>query len=624
MREVWERNKSVPYSMETGDDNSNADSPERTAGMEGCLYSEAVNNGMVIVDGSGPDESKEIRHSKKEAVNTRVSTADGRFRTYKRRKHVKMSCSESKAQEESRVCVEAASHFSEQAVKKPYGIAVGNTSKDNSNGHWGNVVLNHLYHSLGNDNSGTKWCIKEALMSNPKSITDMETSKIDKDGQECSSHFDCSSHRLQFEANGHAYVMHGGCSSESDGNGLTKKCQRVFHNILASEKFSSLCKVLLENFHGMKPESVVDFSVINSRMTEEAYEQSPTLFLSDFQQVWRKLENTGNEIVAIAKSLSNLSRAYYLEHVGVPGHSSFEDQKQVFHNYALDNVMRPQQTEVCATDKVCSCRHCGGKADGTDSLICDSCEEMYHVSCIVPALKELPEKSWFCANCTAIEIRSPHDNCVVCERLNAPKSLNNIVGDESIPTNDETHNELEENSNCTYGIEVSIGRRNLPDCKICREEVDGEDVRICGHNSCPSKYYHVRCLSTKQVQSYAHCWYCPSCLCRVCLVDRDDHKIVLCDGCDHGYHIDCMEPKRTTIPKGNWFCRKCDAGIQAIRRAKKTYENFNFRTGEDVSKPKYKLGKKWKQGRELEKDGGMDMLLTAANTLKFEENLASS
>ncbi|MED6165293.1 hypothetical protein PIB30_098188 [Stylosanthes scabra] len=53
-------------------------------------------------------EAKEIRNSKMQALNTKVPIADGCFW-----KHVKMSCSEIKAKEESRVCVEAASHFSE-------------------------------------------------------------------------------------------------------------------------------------------------------------------------------------------------------------------------------------------------------------------------------------------------------------------------------------------------------------------------------------------------------------------------------------------------------------------------------------------------------------------------------
>ena len=112
-----------------------------------------------------------------------------------------------------------------------------------------------------------------------------ETFKIDKDGQECSSQFEWLSQRTRSEVNGHANVMHNGCSSEPHGHGVTEMCQRVLCNILTSEKFSLLCKALLENFQGMKPENVFDFSVMNSRMKEHAYEQSPTLFLSDIQQV---------------------------------------------------------------------------------------------------------------------------------------------------------------------------------------------------------------------------------------------------------------------------------------------------------------------------------------------------
>jgi len=112
-----------------------------------------------------------------------------------------------------------------------------------------------------------------------------ETFKIDCNGQEHSSELECLLYRLQSEANGQENAAHDGFSSESDVHGATERCQRVFCDILASEKYSLLCKILLENFQEMKPETVFDFSLINSRMKEQAYEQSPTLFLSDLQQV---------------------------------------------------------------------------------------------------------------------------------------------------------------------------------------------------------------------------------------------------------------------------------------------------------------------------------------------------
>ncbi|TKY56089.1 Methyl-CpG-binding domain-containing protein 9 [Spatholobus suberectus] len=417
---------------------------------------EAVNNEMVIADGNGVTEGEEVHCLKNGTVDNVVAIADGFgvvegysgaiecFRTYKRRKHVKSS-SEFKVQEDSKQPMEAASHLSDQAVKRPCDLPVGNTSKDYSRDNWGNIVLKHLYHSLGNDNGSMEWCIREALMSRPKiscattmTVGPAETLKIDKDGQESSLQLECLFYRLQSEANGHANVMHNGFSGESDGRGATESCQCVFRDILASEKFSSLCKVLLENFQGMKPDSVFDFSVVNSRMKGRAYEQSPTLFLSDVQQVWQKLQNTGNQIVAIAKSLSNMSKASFYEQVGISVQSSFEDEKQV----EFISHMKPEQTVECVTYKVGSCRHCGDKADGTDCLVCDSCEEMYHLSCIEPAVKEIPRKSWFCANCTASGIGCRHENCVVCERLNVPKTLDDVVGEKSIPTNEETLNEL--------------------------------------------------------------------------------------------------------------------------------------------------------------------------------------
>ncbi|XP_004502548.1 PHD finger protein EHD3 isoform X2 [Cicer arietinum] len=577
----------------------------------GFLKSEAISNGVVISDGfdSGDGDSSGFTS----------------LRTYKRRKH-DQSSSKGKAQEDCRKCAETASRIADQVVKEPFDATLGKTADDCPHRHWGNAVLKHLYQSLGNGNGGIEGCIGEALIHHTQiscATTVMGTSKIDKDGQEFSSQVDRLSHRTRTKANGHAHVMQNGSSSEPHGRGVTEMCQRVLCNMLTSEKFSSLCKTLFENFQGMKPESVFDFSVMNSRMKQKTYEQSPALFLSDIEQVWRKLQDTCNEIFALAKSLSTMSRTSYCELVGVSAQSTFEDEKQV----EFGSHIKPETMEECDTYKICCCSHCGERADGTDCLVCDSCEKMYHLSCIEPAVKEIPHKSWYCANCTTDGIGSPHANCVVCMRLNDIKTSKKIIGDESLPTNEETLHEFEENSNCSYdGIQISTGGEKVPDCKVCGNEVEGGKIKVCGHRYCPSKYYHARCLTSKLLKSYGNCWYCPSCLCQVCVTDQDDDQIVLCDGCDHAYHIYCMKPPLASIPEGKWFCKKCDAGIKAISQAKKAYEKNKPRTSENVSKPKANNENKFSNNYvlALESGGGMDMLLTAANSLNFEENLAEN
>ncbi|CAJ1974290.1 unnamed protein product [Sphenostylis stenocarpa] len=636
------------------DGTSDADKTECGERLQ-CLKDEAMNGEVTIKDGNCVTEERQ--HLKSETMNDGVKIADANgvggevrvlksepfsngvavgykgdsggvecLRTYKRRKK---SSSKGKVQEQCRAGMRTSSLIAAQHgmiltledkcsedVKKPCDLALGNTSDECSQGQWGNIVLKHLYQSLGdgNGNGGIVGCIKEAL--NPKHnhpISSMETLIIDKDGQECASQFEQLSRRTVKESNRHADVLCNGRSSESPDHGVTEMCQRVLCNILTSENFSSLCKALLGNFQGMKPESVFDFTIMNSRMKEQAYEKSPALFLSDIQQVWRKLQDTGNEIVALAKSLSSISTTSYSE---------------LFNNREFGSHLKPERTQECAMYKICSCSRCGEQADGKDCLVCDSCEEIYHVSCIEPAVKEIiPHKSWYCAKCTANGIGSPHENCVLCERLSDEQTPNDIIDDESFPTIEETQNEYEENSNCTsVGNQVSVGEKKTHICKICRNEVAGKKIKVCGHRFCSNKYYHVRCLTKRQLTTYGHCWYCPSCLCCVCLIDRDDDQIVICDGCDHAYHIYCMKPPQTSIPRGKWFCRKCDAGIQAIHKAKKVYEsNKPSRNREDAAKPNANLEKKQcnKRARELERGGAMDMLLTAANTLHFEEKEAA-
>ncbi|XP_039013073.1 PHD finger protein EHD3-like isoform X3 [Hibiscus syriacus] len=423
-------------------------------------------------------------------------------------------------------------------------------------------------------------------------------------------------------------VISNSSSKESKPQTTTEICQRVFFEIIISEKFKSLCKLLFDNFQGIKFDRFFHLSLMNSRMKGGAYEQSPMLFSSDIQQVWRKLEEIGTEIASLAKNLSNISSTSYHEKIGCSG-VAVEEEKREFCTQESEPLVKLEQTETCGMYKVCTCRRCGEKTDGKDCLVCGSCEVMYHVACIKCAVKEFPLKSWYCACCTEKGIGSPHEDCVVCERLNAPENLNKDAADENHNAHCETFTELGENSNRTIdqGL-LQQENKTQHDCKICGSAVQqGEELRSCEHPYCPQKYYHVRCLTTKQLKSYYSLWYCPSCLCRTCLIDKDDDKIVLCDGCDAAYHIYCMKPPKTSVPKGKWFCRKCEAGIQQIRKAKRAYHNQENKLkrkgiGGKLACDNQETSRNQKNEEESDKSrGGVDMLLTAASTLHLEEKL---
>uniref|UniRef100_A0A8R7Q971 Methyl-CpG-binding domain-containing protein 9 n=2 Tax=Triticum urartu TaxID=4572 RepID=A0A8R7Q971_TRIUA len=73
--------------------------------------------------------------------------------------------------------------------------------------------------------------------------------------------------------------------------------------------------------------------------------------------------------------------------------------------------------------------------------------------------------------------------------------------------------------------------------------------------------------------------------CKVCGIDRDDHIVLLCDGCDSEYHIYCLKPPLACIPRGDWFCPPCmlklekshlDQGAQDFKRQRKGAESYAF------------------------------------------------
>ncbi|VAH71688.1 unnamed protein product [Triticum turgidum subsp. durum] len=81
-------------------------------------------------------------------------------------------------------------------------------------------------------------------------------------------------------------------------------------------------------------------------------------------------------------------------------------------------------------------------------------------------------------------------------------------------------------------------------------------------------------------------------ICKVCGIDRDDHVVLLCDGCDSEYHTYCLNPPLALIPEGDWFCPSCisdpekshlDQGARDLKRQRK---------GAFRSKPSYMSGKR--------------------------------
>jgi hypothetical protein len=53
-------------------------------------------------------------------------------------------------------------------------------------------------------------------------------------------------------------------------------------------------------------------------------------------------------------------------------------------------------------------------------------------------------------------------------------------------------------------------------------------------------------------------WQCTDCkLCTACNTTKNEDKLLICDICDRAFHMECLNPVLTKIPKGDWFCVDC-------------------------------------------------------------------
>ena len=57
-------------------------------------------------------------------------------------------------------------------------------------------------------------------------------------------------------------------------------------------------------------------------------------------------------------------------------------------------------------------------------------------------------------------------------------------------------------------------------------------------------------------------------VCEIC--ERDDVAVtlLLCDGCDKSFHMLCLTPPLTEVPRGQWFCGRCVSKNASVNDSK--------------------------------------------------------
>jgi hypothetical protein len=107
-------------------------------------------------------------------------------------------------------------------------------------------------------------------------------------------------------------------------------------------------------------------------------------------------------------------------------------------------------------------------------------------------------------------------------------------------------------------------------CQVCMRR-DGPTMLLC--DECDAGY-HMKCLVPRLYRVPAGAWVCPVCVavvpvgerpqsyyyllpCSVCCSRGRSATMLVCDGCDQGFHMHCMGMGAKRPPPGVWFCIQC-------------------------------------------------------------------
>ncbi|RXW24284.1 hypothetical protein EST38_g1587 [Candolleomyces aberdarensis] len=87
----------------------------------------------------------------------------------------------------------------------------------------------------------------------------------------------------------------------------------------------------------------------------------------------------------------------------------------------------------------------------------------------------------------------------------------------------------------------------------------GQPEKMASCHEC-GRSGHPSCMELASmgdiIRSYD--WLCIECKkCELCEQKGDDARILFCDRCDRGWHMDCLVPPMTDAPKGTWACPRC-------------------------------------------------------------------
>ncbi|XP_022245714.1 histone acetyltransferase KAT6B-like [Limulus polyphemus] len=140
------------------------------------------------------------------------------------------------------------------------------------------------------------------------------------------------------------------------------------------------------------------------------------------------------------------------------------------------------------------------------------------------------------------------------------------VGGTSLADIDTPDTTLSSRSNKNLSLEASLFKKAVPIplCSFCRGTAESNREGIseeliscadCGNSGHPNCLKYSPELTARVLNTRWQCIECKTC--KVCGSRNQAEDLLFCDSCDQGFHMGCLKPPLTKMPKGSWSCEPC-------------------------------------------------------------------
>ncbi|KFM75592.1 Bromodomain adjacent to zinc finger domain protein 2B, partial [Stegodyphus mimosarum] len=135
-------------------------------------------------------------------------------------------------------------------------------------------------------------------------------------------------------------------------------------------------------------------------------------------------------------------------------------------------------------------------------------------------------------------------------------------------------------------------------CQFCHSGDNEEKLLLC--DGC-DKGYHTYCFKPVMETIPDGDWYCFECLNKatgdnVCVICGTKGKLVECEACPKTFHLNCLDPPLSKMPKGKWYCSGCNL-TRPKKSCKKSSSNKEKENSKDTKEGSEKTTKKSESGQ---------------------------